>query len=82
MNAKPTLARPHAGTTVAVAALSALIGFGLLSAVAASFQRDGAPLQRVVIAERACSGYAYASERSACVRDYLAMPQHRDVASR
>jgi hypothetical protein len=82
MNAKPTLARPNAATTLVVAALSALIGFGLLSAVAASFQRDGAPLERVVVAERACAGYAYASERSACVRDYLAMSRRRDVAGR
>jgi hypothetical protein len=82
MNIKPALARPHASTTVAVAALSALIGVGLLSAVAASFQRDGAPLHRVAIAERACSGYAYASERDACVRHYLVRSQHQNVAGR
>ena len=55
MNAKPVLARPHILTTIAGAALAAVIAIGLLSAVAGLFQRDGAPFEQVVVAEHACA---------------------------
>jgi hypothetical protein len=82
MNAKPVLARPHVFTSIVAAALSALIAIGLLSAVAGLFQRDGAPFEQVVIAERACTNYAFVSEREACVRLFLAASRVRNVASR
>jgi hypothetical protein len=82
MNAKPTLARPHVATTVVAAALSALIAIGLLSAVTGVFQRDGAPFEQVVAAERACTNHEFASEREACVRLFLAASRVRNVASR
>jgi len=81
MNAKPTLARPRVVTTVA-AALSTVIAIGLLTAVAGLFQRDGAPFEQVVIAERACANYAFVSERETCVRLYLATSRVQGVASR
>ena len=82
MNAKPVLARSHVVTTIVAATLSALIAIGLLSAVAGLFQRDGAPFEQVVIAERACTNYAFVSEREACVRLFLATSRVRNVASR
>ena len=82
MNAKPTLARPRVVTTVAAAALSTVIAIGLLTAVAGLFQRDGAPFEQVVIAERACANYAFVSERETCVRLYLATSRVQSVASR
>jgi hypothetical protein len=81
MNAKPTLARPRVVTTVA-AALSTVIAIGLLTAVTGLFQRDGAPFEQVVIAERACANYAFVSERETCVRLYLATSRVQSVASR
>ena len=81
MNAKPTLARPRVVTTIA-AALSAVIAIGLLAAVSGLFQRDGAPLEQVVIAEHACANHAFLSEREACVRLHLAASRVQDVASR
>jgi hypothetical protein len=72
MNAKPTLAPPRFDTTVAAAALSTVIAIGLLTAVTGLFQYDGAPFEHVVIAERACANYMFASERETCVRLYLA----------
>lgn len=82
MNAKPVLARPHVVTTTVAAALSSVIAIGLLTAVAGLFQRDGAPFEQVVIAERACTNYAFVSERETCVRLYLAASRFRNVASR
>lgn len=55
MNATPVLARPRVATTIAAAALSAVIAIGLLAAVTGLFHRDGAPFARVVIAEHACA---------------------------
>jgi len=51
MNTKPVLAPSSIGTTLAAAALSILIAFGLLSAVAELFLQEGAPLQNVVTAQ-------------------------------
>jgi hypothetical protein len=82
MNARPTLARRHVVTTIVAAALSALIAIGLLTAVTDLFQRDGAPFERVVIAEDACANYSFVSERETRVRLYLAASRLRNVASR
>ena len=72
MSAKPTLARPYVVATMVAAALSILIAIGLLTAVTGLFQRDGAPFEQVVIAEHACAGKAFVSERKTCVRSPLA----------
>jgi hypothetical protein len=82
MNAKPVLTHPHVVRTIVVAALSALIAIGLLSAVTGLFQRDGAPFEQVVIAERACSNHTFVSEREACVQLFLAASHVRNLASR
>jgi len=82
MNARPTLPRPHIATTIGAALLSAFIGIGLLSAVSGLFQRDGAPFEQVVIAERACADRTFVSERETCIRLYLAAARVRNVASR
>jgi hypothetical protein len=81
MKAKPGVAHPNVVTTIVVAALSALIGIGLLSAVTGLFQRDGTPFEHVVIAEHDCTNYAFVSEREACVRLYLASSHVLNVAS-
>lgn len=82
MSTKPTLARPRVVTTIAAAALSAVIAIGLLAAVTGLFQRDGAPLEQVVVAEHACADHTLISEREACVRLHLAASRVQDVASR
>ena len=81
MNAKLVLARPHVVATIVAAALSALIAIGLLSAVIGLFQGHGAPFEQVVIAEHACTNYAFVSEREACVRLYLAPSRVLNVVS-
>ena len=63
-------------------ALSALIGIGLLSAVAGLFLRDGTPYEQVAIAERACANHAFVSDREACVRAFLGGANVPRVASR
>jgi hypothetical protein len=70
MNTKPVLAQRNVGTTMVAAALSFIISIGIVVAVAELFARDGAPLQNVVIAERACNELAFVSERLACVRQF------------
>lgn len=82
MNAKPTLARLHVVTKIVAAALSALIAIGLLTAVTGLFQRDGTPFEQIVIAEHACAGHAFVSERETCIRSYLGASHVRNVASR
>ena len=82
MSTKPTLARPCVVMMIAAAALSAVIAIGLLAAVTGLFQRDGVPLEQVVIAEHACANHAFISEREACVRLHLAASRVQNVASR
>lgn len=82
MSAKPVFPRRSAGTTLVAAALATLVATGLLGSVAGLLQRDGAPLQQLVIAERACSDQPFVSEREVCVRLFLAASRVRNVASR
>ena len=82
MNAKPTLTRPHVAVTMVAAALSILIAIGLLTAVTGLFQRGGAPLKQVVIAEHACASKVFVSERETCVRSRLATSRVQNVANR
>jgi hypothetical protein len=82
MNVKPKLARRRVGRTLVAVTLSTLIAIGLLTAVTGLFHHDGAPFERVVIAEHACASYAFVSERETCVRLYLATSRVQNVASR
>ena len=82
MFAKPALPRRSAAAIAVSMMLAATIGTGILAAIAGLFQDDGAPFERVVIAERACSDRAFVSERERCVDAYLAAARHRTVASR
>jgi hypothetical protein len=77
MNAKLALFRPHVATAVAAATLSLLIAIGLFSGIIALFQRDGAPLERIV-AEHACAHYEFAALE--CFRDsFLLLRAAADV---
>jgi hypothetical protein len=80
MNDKPTLERPRADIIAVAATLSTMIAIGILSAVVLLFQKDGAPMERLAVAERACAGHAYVSEREACMREWLAATQAGVVA--
>ena len=72
MNATPKLPRRHPITSALAAVLSVAIALVLLGGVTDLFQRDGTPFKQLVAAEHACTNYAYASEREACVRGFLA----------
>jgi hypothetical protein len=82
MNVKPTLEHPSSATVAVAAMLSTTIAIGTLSAVVVLFQRDGAPLERVAVAERACAGKVYVSEREACMRELLDASRTRIGAAR
>lgn len=82
MHAKSTLSQPSSLTTTVVAALAAFIAVGLLSAVAFLFQREGAPMEQLAAAERACMQHAYVSERQACTRNWLAAERAHVVAGK
>lgn len=56
----------------AIAALATFISIGVLTSVAFIFQRNGAPMDRLAAAERACKQHIYASGREACMREWLA----------
>jgi len=80
MNAKPTFPQPSSFSIAVAAALAAFIAIGLLTAVTFLFQRDGAPLEHVAAAERACIQHVYVSEREACVREWLDAARASNVA--
>jgi hypothetical protein len=80
MNAK--LPRPSLLSVVVAAALVALIAYGLHASVAVLFQLDGAPLEILVRAERACTQQRYVSERDACMRELLTAIQASSIASK
>ena len=80
MLAKPP--RPSSLLVTAAAALAAFIVIGLLASVAVLFQLDGAPLELLVRAERACSRHLFVSERDACMRELVAAVQASSIASK
>jgi hypothetical protein len=82
MNAKPSFAHASSFSITVIAALAAFIAIGLLTGVAFLFQRDGAPLEQLAAAERACTQHVYVSEREVCVREWLAAERARNVASK
>ena len=82
MNAKPTYPQPSSFSASVAAALATLIAIGLLTAVAFLFQRDGAPLEHLAAAERACTQHVYVSEREVCMREWLAATRASNVASK
>jgi hypothetical protein len=82
MNTKPTLSSFHVVTTVVAATTSSLIAIGLFVAIVDLFQRDGAPFDQVVIAERACANHAFMSERETCKRSHLTASRVPHLASR
>jgi hypothetical protein len=74
--------RPSSLAIVAAATLVAFIAIGLLASVTALFLLDGAPLELLVRAERACTQRLYASERDACMRELLTAVQASSIASK
>ena len=70
------------GARLVSGAFAVLIAIGLLTGVAALFLRDGFPFEQALVAERACSGYAFVSEREACMRAFAAALERPAVASR
>ena len=82
MTTKPTLPQSRPVTHFIAATLAGIVAIGLLSSVTALFQRDGRPLERLAVAERACVAHAYVSEREACVRQWLAETRSLSTASK
>jgi hypothetical protein len=81
MNRKPPLVRPRLITSFIAATLASIMAIGILAAVTELFQRSGAPMERLVAAERACVYHAYVSEREACMRQWLAAARSPSIAS-
>lgn len=81
--ARPLFPQPSLASSVAAAALSAMLGVGMISGVTYMLRHDGLPFERIVIAEPACRSLAYESEREACMREWLDTARgHRVAASR
>ena len=68
--------------TVLAAALATIIAVLLLAGVVTLFERDGYPMERVLVAERACSASSYVSERETCMRQWLALHRVQHVAQK
>ncbi|MEP7207747.1 MAG: hypothetical protein ABI920_12460 [Casimicrobiaceae bacterium] len=82
MRTKPTLERHHGAVIAASAALSALIAIEILTGVTGLLQSRGMPMAQLAVAERACAGKAYVSERESCMRDWVAASGGDKVARR
>lgn len=82
MNAKFSLGSTSSIVTVATAALAAFITVGMLTAIVSLFQSRGAPMERLVAAERVCVSHTYQSEREACMKQWLAQSPTTNVAYR
>jgi hypothetical protein len=82
MHAEPPPYRAHPLTAVIASALATIVAVATLSAVALLFQSRGLPLEEFVVAEHACAGFAYASERERCVQEWVAAAHGRRVAQR
>ncbi len=82
MLAKLNLGSPSSIMTVVAAALAVVITVGILSIVVSLFQSRGAPMERLVAAERACVSHAYQSERDACMKQWLVASMKTTVAQK
>ncbi len=82
MNSTSNLALSRPIAHFVAATLAVIVANGLLASVTALFQRDGRPWGRLVVAERACVGFAYASEREACISQWLATTRTISTASK
>ncbi len=82
MKATPTFTRPHGIGLTLAAALSAVIGIGMLTAVTDLFQSRGEPMGQLAAAERACATWTFVSDREACMREWIAASQGDRVANR
>lgn len=58
------------------------ISIGMLGAVVALFTSEGAPFAEAMVAERACSEYAFASERGQCMQSFVASAHRHVIAGR
>jgi len=81
MNAKLNFASPHPFLTVATATLAAIIAMGILWAVVSLFQSRGEPMAQLAAAQRACVQHAYASERQACIKQWIAESRTTPIAA-
>ena len=81
MNARLNVAAPRPVQTIAAAAVATVVALGILWSVATLFQSRGAPLERLVGAERACASHAYVSDREACMKQWIAENQRTRVAA-
>ncbi len=72
MIVKPAFSISGPIPTVVAAFTATCIAVGTLWAVAALFKSHGAPMGRLLVAERACAHYMFHSERIACMNREVA----------
>jgi hypothetical protein len=82
MNTKPTLARTRGLTAFVAAMFASVVAIGIFAAVTQLFLRSGTPMERLVVAERACMHHAYVSEREACMREWPSLTRSASMATR
>jgi hypothetical protein len=82
MHAKPTFPQPSSLSITVAAGLATFIAIGPAHRRCVPVQRDGAPLEQLAAAERACTQHVYVSEREACMREWLAAAHASNVASK
>lgn len=82
MNARPAALQTNPIAVAVAATLAAVACIAGLSSVVNLFLADGTPMQRLVVAEQACASYRYASERQACVQQWLIAAETQRIAGK
>src|SRR5262249_13230383 len=70
-HANPAFPRRSSLGTVITSAFATLIALGILVATTMLFQSRGMPMAELAVAERACAGQTYVSDRERCMREWV-----------
>jgi len=82
MIAKPDAPQSSLAAHFVAAALAAIITVGILTGMTELILLGGLPFERLVVAERACAGHEYVSDREACMREWAALQRPVSLAGK
>ena len=81
MDRKPSLSHPPLTTHFIAAAFAGVVAVGILASVTELFVRNGWPMERLAVAERACAADGQVARHDACMRQCLSAPRAQIMAS-
>jgi hypothetical protein len=81
MDRKPSLPHPRLTAQFIAATFAGVVAVGILASVTELFVRDGWPMERLAVAERACVATGQVAEHDACMRQWLSAPRAPIIAA-